>query len=107
MNLQKITNIITIFGIVIIILYIQYYSTNLNTDIQKLKQNIELREKQNDSISLKLDSIAAKKAGVINNIDNRTTNINNLYDALDNKPVFDTSISNAVFYLREFSNKKY
>lgn len=107
MNSQKITNLITIFGIVITLLYIKYYLANVNNDIEVLKHNIELRELQNDSISKKLDSIAVKKIEIVNRIDNRTTTINNLYDVLDNKPVYDTSISNAVLFLHDFANKQY
>ena len=101
-----IINLIYVFVFLVIFFYIKYYLTNLNTDVNELKHNIELREAQNDSIAKKLDSIAVKKVEIINNIDKRSTTINNLQETLNNVPTYDTSLTNAVIFLRAFGSKQ-
>lgn len=101
-----IINLIYVFVFLVIFFYIKYYVTNLNTDVNELKHNIELREAQNDSIAKKLDSIAVKKVEIINNIDKRSTTINNLQETLNNVPTYDTSLTNAVIFLRAFGSKQ-
>jgi hypothetical protein len=91
---------------VIIFFYIKNYITDLNANVKVLQNEIEERVVQNDSISKKLDSIAIQKVEVINNIQNRSTTINNLQEELNKTPVFDTSISNAIIFLNEFGSKK-
>ena len=103
---SSILNIIYITVFIVIFFYIKYYITNLNTNVIQLQHNIELREAQNDSISKKLDSIAVKKVEVTNRIDNRTTTINNLQESLNSVPTYDTSLANAVIFLRAFGNKQ-
>jgi hypothetical protein len=103
---SSILNIIYILVFIVIFFYIKYYITNLNTNVIQLQHNIELREAQNDSISKKLDSIAVKKVEVTNRIDNRTTTINNLQESLNSVPAYDTSLANAVIFLRAFGNKQ-
>jgi hypothetical protein len=103
---SSILNIIYILVFIVIFFYIKYYITNLNTNVIQLQHNIELREAQNDSISKKLDSIAVKKVEVTNRIDNRTTTINNLQESLNSVPTYDTSLANAVIFLRAFGNKQ-
>lgn len=103
---SSILNIIYILVFIVIFFYIKYYITNLNTNVIQLQHNIELREAQNDSISKKLDSIAVKKVEVTNRIDNRTTTINNLQESLNSVPTYDTSLTNAVIFLRAFGNKQ-
>jgi hypothetical protein len=98
--------------ILILLILVGLFFTNLNFEkssgkIDELKHQIELRDAQNDSINKKLDSIAIKKIEVINNIDKRTTTINNLYHDLNKKPIADTSLHNAILFLNEFANKKY
>jgi uncharacterized protein YoxC len=101
-----IINLIYVFVFLVIFFYIKYYITSLNTNVKELQHNIELREAQNDSISKKLDSIAIKKTEIINKIDNRSTTINNLQETLNNVPEYDTSLANAVVFLRAFGNQK-
>jgi hypothetical protein len=101
-----IINLIYVFVFLVIFFYIKYYITNLNANVKELQHNIELREAQNDSISKKLDSIAIKKVEIINKIDNRSTTINNLQETLNNVPEYDTSLANAVIFLRAFGNQK-
>ena len=103
---SSILNIIYILVFIVIFFYIKYYITNLNTNVIQLQHNIELREAQNDSIAKKLDSIAVKKVEVVNRIDNRTTTINNLQESLNSVPTYDTSLANAVIFLRAFGNKQ-
>ena len=100
MKYRILINIIYLFVFVIIFFYIKNYITDLNTNVKVLQNEIEDRVIQNDSISKKLDSIAIQKVEIINNIQNRSTIINNLQE------VFDTSISNAIIFLNEFGNKK-
>jgi uncharacterized protein YoxC len=99
-------NIVYILVFITIFFYIKEYVSDLNTNVKELKHNIELREAQNDSIARKLDSIAVKKVEVINNIDKRSTTINNLQESLTIIPTYDTSLANAIIFLRAFSNKQ-
>lgn len=99
-------NIVYVLVFVAIFFYIKHYVTDLNTNVKELKHNIELREAQNDSIARKLDSIAVKKIEVVNNIDKRSTTINNLQESLTTLPTYDTSLANAIIFLRAFSNKQ-
>ena len=106
MKYRILINIIYLFVFVIIFFYIKNYITDLNANVKVLQNEIEERVVQNDSISKKLDSIAIQKVEVINNIQNRSTTINNLQEELNKTPVFDTSISNAIIFLNEFGSKK-
>lgn len=106
MKYRILINTIYLFVFVIIFFYIKIYITDLNANVKVLQNEIEDRVIQNDSISKKLDSIAVKKVEIINNIQNRSTIINNLQEELNKTPTFDTSISNAIIFLNEFGNKK-
>jgi hypothetical protein len=106
MKYRILINTIYLFVFVIIFFYIKNYITDLNANVKVLQNEIEERVIQNDSISKKLDSIAIKKVEVINNIQNRSTIINNLQEELNKTPTFDTSISNAIIFLNEFGSKK-
>jgi hypothetical protein len=106
MKYRILINTIYLFVFVIIFFYIKNYITDLNANVKVLQNEIEERVIQNDSIYKKLDSIAIKKVEVINNIQNRSTIINNLQEELNNTPTFDTSISNAIIFLNEFGSKK-
>jgi len=106
MKYRILINTIYLFVFVIIFFYIKNYITDLNANVKVLQNEIEERVIQNDSISKKLDSIAVKKVEVINNIQNRSTIINNLQEELNKTPTFDTSISNAIIFLNEFGSKK-
>jgi hypothetical protein len=106
MKYRILINTIYLFVFVIIFFYIKNYITDLNANVKVLQNEIEERVVQNDSISKKLDSIAIKKVEVINNIQNRSTIINNLQEELNKTPTFDTSISNAIIFLNEFGSKK-
>jgi hypothetical protein len=106
MKYRILINAIYLFVFVIIFFYIKNYITDLNANVKVLQNEIEERVVQNDSISKKLDSIAVKKVEIINNIQNRSTIINNLQEELNKTPTFDTSISNAIIFLNEFGSKK-
>ena len=106
MKYRILINAIYLFVFVIIFFYIKNYITDLNANVKVLQNEIEGRVIQNDSISKKLDSIAVKKVEIINNIQNRSTIINNLQEELNKTPTFDTSISNAIIFLNEFGSKK-
>ncbi len=80
MKYRILINTIYLFVFVIIFFYIKNYITDLNANVKVLQNEIEERVIQNDSISKKLDSIAIKKVEVINNIQNRSTIINNLQE---------------------------
>jgi uncharacterized protein YoxC len=108
MNRAEIINLLSIIAALLMFYYFYTITNNVDTKISNIKAQIELREQQNDSISKKLDSIAVKKTEIVNRIDNRKTTINNLFNDIKySKPKYDTSLSAAVLYLKEFSNKQY
>lgn len=100
---------IIIIVLLVALLYLSYSNqVTVDTQISDIKNKIEIRTQQNDSIYKKLDSIAVKKVEIINNIDNRKTSITNLYNDLKlSKPKYDTSLNAAIIYLKDFSNKQY
>jgi len=109
---MKRSELINLVGMIGILLSLYYYfyviAKDVNMKVSDIKNRIEERSLQNDSIAKKLDSISVKKVEIINKIDNRKTTINNLFtDMEDSKPLYDTSLDAAILYLREFSNKQY
>jgi cell division protein FtsL len=103
----QIINLTLILLILVSLFFTNFKFMQTSNTINDLKNQIELREAQNDNISKKLDSISVKKIEIVNHIDKRTTTINNLYQELNKKPIADTSLSNAILFLNEFANKKY
>ena len=104
----ELINLIGMICILILLYYLYVNSKNVNTKVSDIKNRIEERSLQNDSIAKKLDSISVKKVEIINKIDNRKTTINNLFTNIEySKPLYDTSLDAAILYLKEFSNKQY
>lgn len=89
-----------LIGIFFILNYIMGDKTK---SIQEKLGKIESNSSQIDSILTIVDSIKHERVQIINNIDRRTTVINQQKNDL-NKPLpKDTNIYNAINYLREFS----
>jgi uncharacterized coiled-coil DUF342 family protein len=71
--------------------------------IQDKLDKIESNSNQIDSILTVVDSIKAQRAQVINNIDKRTTVINQQKEDLKKPLPKDTNIHNAINFLHDFA----
>jgi hypothetical protein len=92
--------IIIILGIFFIVKYI--LNDKIGSVNEKLNK-IESNTTKIDSISIEIDSLVGRKSLIINNINNRTTIINQQKKDLGEKLPKDTNINNAINYLREFA----
>ena len=98
--LEIIKLVIILVGIFIVMNYVIDDKTKA---IQEKLDKIESNSKQIDSILTIVDSIKIQRAQIINNIDKRTTIINQQKNDL-NKPLpKDTNIYNAINFLHDFA----
>jgi len=77
--------------------------TDKTKSIQDKLDKIEANSNQIDSILMVVDSIKEQRAQVINNIDKRTTVINQQKDDLKKPLPKDTNIHNAINFLHDFA----
>jgi hypothetical protein len=92
--------IIILIGIFIVMNYIMDDKTK---SIQDKLDKIESNSNQIDSILMVVDSIKHQRAQVINNIDKRTTVINQQKESLKKPLPKDTNIHNAINFLHDFA----
>lgn len=99
-TLEIIKIIIFLLGIYFIVSFVIDDKTK---SIQDKLDKIENNSNQIDSILVVIDSIKQQRSQVINNIDKRTTVINQQKEDLKKPLPKDTNINNAINYLKEFA----
>lgn len=99
--------VIEIIKIIVILISIFFVLTYVMDDktksIQEKLDKIEANSNQIDSILNIVDSIKHQRAQVINNIDKRTTVINQQKEDLKKPLPKDTNIHNAINFLHDFA----
>ena len=99
-TLEIIKIVALLIGMYIIVTQVM---TDKTKSIQDKLDNIEANSNQIDSILMVVDSIKEQRAQVINNIDKRTTVINQQKDDLKKPLPKDTNIHNAINFLHDFA----
>lgn len=99
-TLEIIKIIVILLGIYFIVFFVIDDKTK---SIQDKLDKIENNSNQIDSILVAIDSIKQQRTQVINNIDKRTTVINQQKEDLKKPLPKDTNINNAINYLKEFA----
>ena len=99
--------ILDIIKILVLLVGVYFIVTFIMTDktksIQDKLDKIEANSNQIDSILISIDSIKCQRAQVINNIDKRTTVINQQKEDLKKPLPKDTNIHNAINFLHDFA----
>ena len=102
--MKEILDIIKILVLLVGIYFIVTLVMNDKTKpIQEKLDKIEANSNQIDSILISIDSIKGQRAQVINNIDKRTTVINQQKEDLKKPLPKDTNIHNAINFLHDFA----
>lgn len=99
-TLEIIKIVALLIGMYIIVTQVM---TDKTKSIQDKLDKIEANSSQIDSILMVVDSIKEQRAQVINNIDKRTTVINQQKDDLKKPLPKDTNIHNAINFLHDFA----
>jgi Tfp pilus assembly protein PilO len=99
-TLEIIKIVALLIGMYIIVTQVMNDKTK---SIQDKLDKIEANSNQIDSILTVVDSIKAQRAQVINNIDKRTTVINQQKEDLKKPLPKDTNIHNAINFLHDFT----
>jgi Tfp pilus assembly protein PilO len=99
-TLEIIKIVALLIGMYIIVTQVMNDKTK---SIQDKLDKIETNSNQIDSILTVVDSIKAQRAQVINNIDKRTTVINQQKEDLKKPLPKDTNIHNAINFLHDFA----
>lgn len=99
-TLEIIKIVALLIGMYIIVTQVM---TDKTKSIQDKLDKIEANSNQIDSILMVVDSIKEQRAQVINNIDKRTTVINQQKDDLKKPLPKDTNIHNAINFLHDFA----
>jgi Tfp pilus assembly protein PilO len=99
-TLEIIKIVALLIGMYIIVTQVMNDKTK---SIQDKLDKIESNSNQIDSILTVVDSIKAQRAQVINNIDKRTTVINQQKEDLKKPLPNDTNIHNAINFLHDFA----
>ena len=99
-TLEIIKIVALLIGMYIIVTQVM---TDKTKSIQDKLDKIESNSNQIDSILTVVDSIKEQRAQVINNIDKRTTVINQQKDDLKKPLPKDTNIHNAINFLHDFA----
>jgi Tfp pilus assembly protein PilO len=99
-TLEIIKIVALLIGMYIIVTQVMNDKTK---SIQDKLDKIESNSNQIDSILTVVDSIKAQRAQVINNIDKRTTVINQQKEDLKKPLPKDTNIHNAINFLHDFA----
>jgi Tfp pilus assembly protein PilO len=99
-TLEIIKIVALLIGMYIIVTQVMNDKTK---SIQDKLDKIESNSNQIDSILTVVDSIKAQRAQVINNIDKRTTVINQQKEDLKKPLPKDTNIHNVINYLKDFA----
>lgn len=99
-TLEIIKIVALLIGMYIIVTQVMNDKTK---SIQDKLDKIEANSNQIDSILTVVDSIKSQRAQVINNIDKRTTVINQQKEDLKKPLPKDTNIHNAINFLHDFA----
>jgi Tfp pilus assembly protein PilO len=99
-TLEIIKIVALLIGMYIIVTQVMNDKTK---SIQDKLDKIEANSNQIDSILTVVDSIKAQRAQVINNIDKRTTVINQQKEDLKKPLPKDTNIHNSINFLHDFA----
>lgn len=99
-TLEIIKIVALLIGMYIIVTQVM---TDKTKSIQDKLDKIEANSNQIDSILMVVDSIKEQRAQVINNIDKRTTVINQQKEDLKKPLPKDTNIHNAINFLHDFA----
>jgi len=94
------------FLIIIIIFCVSKLIDNKNDKIEQKLNTIETNSRKIDSILIMVDSVKSQRTNIVNNIDKRMTVINNLKEEKKKPYIKDTSITNAVNFLNDFSKNE-
>jgi Tfp pilus assembly protein PilO len=99
-TLEIIKIVALLIGMYIIVTQVMNDKTK---SIQDTLDNIEANSNQIDSILTVVDSIKVQRAQIINNIDKRTTVINQQKEDLKKPLPKDTDIHNSINFLHDFA----
>jgi Tfp pilus assembly protein PilO len=103
-EMKEILDIIKILVLLVGVYFIITLVMNDKTkSIQDKLDKIEANSNQIDSILISIDSIKGQRAQVINNIDKRTTVINQQKEDLKKPLPKDTNIHTAINFLHDFA----
>jgi Tfp pilus assembly protein PilO len=102
--MKEILDIVKILVLLVGIYFIvTFVMTDKTKSIQDKLDKIEANSNQIDSILISIDSIKGQRTQVINNIDKRTTVINQQKQDLNKVLPKDTNVHNAINFLHDFA----